>query len=156
MQQVMELKPFLRITFMLGTIWNFTASFLGIMGIFGVTNFRSISIDTIGACMTATIASLVILSLNLYSEDIWKSKGDAQSNLLRYSHIMAIVCDAYFIFLGTAQNVLLRESRSIFISIGLPEVFGALGFEAIITLLIMTAILTMSPIMLAKVEGWKF
>lgn len=44
-------------------------------------------------------------------------------------HIIAVFFDAYTYFLGTAQNFLLKDSRTAFITIGFGEVWERTTFE---------------------------
>ena len=148
-----QLDELLILAVKLGTAWDFLTSFLGIAGLLGVTRLRgNLNVGALGACITAIVSSFIILCLSIYSEQIWSSEKDRQGNVLRGAHVIAVIYDAYTTFLGTAQNVLLRENSSAFISVGLPEVFGKLRFEAIITLMVATALITACPIVLRRIQ----
>lgn len=142
--------PFLRGAFLLGTIWDFATSFLGIAGIFGVTNFRNVDVSTIGICVTAVVGSLIILGLSLSSDEIWSRDKNLEGTLFRTGHFIAVLFDGYTSFLGTAQNVILRGNRSVFTTIGVSEVVEQIGIEEIGILLILTFLITASPIMVAR------
>lgn len=64
----------------------------------------------------------------------------------------AIIFDAYTSFLGTAQNIVLHDSRTAFITIGLQEAWETTTFEQKIALLFVTVLVTMSPIALSRLR----
>jgi divalent metal cation (Fe/Co/Zn/Cd) transporter len=102
-------KYFLISIFALGAFWDFATSFLGIVGLFGVTqlslsNFDSVT-KSLGVLITALIGSLIILGLSLNTEDIWDQSADSTYKTLRPIHIVGIFFDAFSSYLGTAQNV---------------------------------------------------
>lgn len=142
--------PFLRITLILGTLWDVITSFLGIAGLLGVTNSRNIDISAIGICVTAIVGSLIILALSLYSEEIWSKEKDLEGQLLKIAHILTVFFDAYTSFLGTAQNLILRGNKSIFLTVGMSEVLSEVGGEEIFVLLVVTLLITASPIVLSR------
>jgi hypothetical protein len=150
-------KSFLIFIFALGAFWDFATSFLGIVGLFGVTQLSLSDMGSMTKSLTilisAVIGSLIILALSLNTEEMWDENADNTYKLLRPFHVSAIVFDAYTSYLGTAQNILLRESHSAYITIGVGEVWEKLSFEQQILLLFITALITSSPIMISKLRG---
>ncbi|MEI3649703.1 MAG: hypothetical protein V6D39_06890 [Dolichospermum lemmermannii FEM_B0920] len=134
--------------FVAGSFWDVVTSFLGIVGIFGVTDFQ---LSSLGVYITALIASVMILGLSLNFEEIWSEYADDSYRMLRPIHIIAVIFDAYTSFLGTAQYVILRDSsRSYFTTIGFGEVWNSTSFEQKFALLFVTMLVTLSPILLNK------
>lgn len=66
--------------------------------------------------------------------------------MLKVVHVAAIIFDAYTSFLGTAQNILLHDSRTTFLTIGLEEAWEMTNVEQKIVLLFVTVLVTISPI----------
>lgn len=135
--------------FGLGSLWDVTTSFLGIVGIFGVTNDN---FDHLPVYITALVGSSIILGLSLNAEAIWNEYADDSYKLLRNFHIVTTFFDAYTSYLGTAQNIILKDSRSAFITIGFGEVWRETTFDQKIILLLVTALVTLSPIALSKLR----
>jgi hypothetical protein len=150
-------KSFLIFIFALGAFWDFATSFLGIVGLFGLTQLSLSDMGSMTKSLTilisAVIGSLIILALSLNTEEMWDKNADNTYKLLRPFHLSAIVFDAYTSYLGTAQNIILRESHSAYITIGVGEVWERLSFEQQILLLFITALITISPIMISKLRG---
>lgn len=150
------MKSFLIFIFALGAFWDFATSFLGIVGLFGVTQ---LSLSDMGSMtksltilITAVIGSLIILALSLNTEEMWDENADNTYKILRPFHVSAIAFDAYTSYLGTAQNIILRDSRTAYITIGVGEIWERLSFEQQILLLFITALITSSPIMISKLR----
>ncbi|NET42252.1 hypothetical protein [Okeania sp. SIO2B3] len=137
------MKGFLLFIFAAGSIWDFVTSLLGIIGIFGVTDWKP---EHIPIYISAFIGSALILGLSGNAEEIWSKSGNDKYKILIPFHIIAIGFDAYTSFLGTSQNVLLKDSRTAFITIGFGEVWEMTTFEQKIALLFVTVLVTMSPI----------
>lgn len=128
----------------LGVFWDFVTSLLGIIGILGVTDFN---IEYSFVYISAIVGSGLMLWLSVNSSAIWsKYADDFQRNLLRPSHIVSVVFDAYTSYLGTAQTVLLRNSRTAFITIDLGDVWDKTTFGQKMILLLITLLVTLSPI----------
>ncbi|MEG4986032.1 hypothetical protein QUB08_09725 [Microcoleus sp. BR0-C5] len=127
-----------------GVFWDFVTSLLGIVGILGVTDLK---IEYFLVYISAIVGSGLILWLSANSRAIWsKSADDFQRDVLRPFHIVAVIFDAYTSYLGTAQTILLRNSRTAFITIGFGEVWQKTTFEQKMILLLITALVTLSPI----------
>ena len=135
--------------FAAGSIWDFATSLLGIIGVFGVTNWRP---EHIPIYITALIGSALILGLSINAEEIWSESGNDKYKILIPFHIIAVIFDAYTSFLGTSQNVLLKDSRTAFITIGFGEVWERTTFEQKIALLFVTVLVTMSPIAFSRLR----
>jgi len=132
------------IIFGAGTIWDFVTSILGIIGIFGVTDWRP---EDTPIYITALVGSALIIGLSINTEAIWsKSANNIKYKIFVLCHIFAVLFDFYTSFLGTAQSVLLRDSRTAFITIGLGEVWEGTTFQQKIVLFCVTLLVTMSPI----------
>lgn len=150
------MKGFLILIFFLGGFWDFTTSFLGLAGLFGVTE---LSYDTesitksLPILITAFIGSLIILGLSLNTEKMWDQYADSTYKLLRPFHVVAVLFDAYTSYLGTAQNVILRNSRTAYITIGIGEVWEKTSFQQQIVILFLTIMITISPIMVSKLTN---
>ena len=113
------MRGLLLFLFAVGSIWDLVTSLLGIIGLFGVTDWR---VEYIPIYITALVGSSLILGLSINTEEIWS--GSTKGNKIFIPlHIAAIIFDAYTSFLGTAQNVLLKDSRIAFITIGFGEVW---------------------------------
>ena len=107
------------------------------------------TVEYIPIYITALVGSSLILGLSINTEEIWS--GSTKGNKIFIPlHIAAIIFDAYTSFLGTAQNVLLKDSRIAFITIGFGEVWEMTTFEQKIALLFVTVLITMSPIAFSK------
>ena len=132
-----------------GSFWDGVTSLLGIIGLFGVTDWK-LELEYVLIYITSIIGSLLILALSINAEDIWQ---DGKYNFLMLFHIFAVIFDAYTSFLGTAQNVLLKDSRTAFITIGFAEVWEKTTFEQKIALIFVTVLITMSPIALSILKG---
>ena len=140
------MRGLLLFLFAVGSIWDLVTSLLGIIGLFGVTDGR---VEYIPIYITALVGSSLILGLSINTEEIWS--GSTKGNKIFIPlHIAAIIFDAYTSFLGTAQNVLLKDSRTAFITIGFGEVWEMTTFEQKIALLFVTVLVTMSPIAFSK------
>ena len=140
------MRGLLLFLFAVGSIWGLVTSLLGIIGLFGVTDWR---VEYIPIYITALVGSSLILGLSINTEEIWS--GSTKGNKIFIPlHIAAIIFDAYTSFLGTAQNVLLKDSRIAFITIGFGEVWEMTTFEQKIALLFVTVLITMSPIAFSK------
>lgn len=134
--------------FVAGSFWDVVTSFLGIVGIFGVTSFQ---ISSLGVYITSLITSLIILGLSLNFAKIWSEYADDTNKMLRPFHIIAVLFDAYTSYLGTAQYIILRDSsRSYFTTIGFGEVWNNTSFEQKFVLLFTTLLVTASPMLLSK------
>ena len=140
------------VIFGLGAFWDFATSFLGLVGLFGVTQLNGLGaiFQSFGVLITALICSLIILGLSLNTEEIWNQNANDTYKIFRNFHLFGIFFDAYTSYLGTAQNIILRESRTAYITIGVGEVWERLSFEQQILLLFITALITSSPIMISK------
>lgn len=145
----MKMQGFLLLIFAVGSIWDFVTSLLGIIGIFGVTDWRQ---EYIPIYITALIGSALILGLSINAEEIWSKSGNDKYKILIPFHIVAVIFDAYSSFLGTSQNVLLKDSRTAFITIGFGEVWEKTTFEQKIALLFVTVLVTMSPIAFSRLR----
>lgn len=143
--------------FALGAFWDVVTSFLGIVGLFGVTQLSLIDLDSLGnslgVLITALIGSLIILGLSLNTEDIWDAYADSTYKLLRPIHLVGIFFDAYTSYLGTAQNIILRNSRTIYTNIELRDVLDRTSFQQQFILLFVTILITISPIMVSKLSN---
>ncbi|MDE5108726.1 MAG: hypothetical protein O4808_17275 [Trichodesmium sp. St17_bin3_1_1] len=140
------MRGLLLFLFAVRSIWDLVTSLLGIIGLFGVTDWR---VEYIPIYITALVGSSLILGLSINTEEIWS--GSTKGNKIFIPlHIAAIIFDAYTSFLGTAQNVLLKDSRIAFITIGFGEVWEMTTFEQKIALLFVTVLITMSPIAFSK------
>lgn len=143
------MKGFLLFIFAAGSIWDFVTSLLGIIGIFGVTDWKP---EHIPIYISAFIGSALILGLSGNAEDIWSKSGNDKYKILIPFHIIAVIFDAYTSFLGTSQSVLLRDSRTVFITIGFGEVWEMTTFEQKIALLFVTVLVTISPIVFSTLR----
>jgi hypothetical protein len=135
--------------FIAGSVWDVTTSFLGIVGILGVTDFKW---ESLGTYITALVGSIIMLGLSLNTESIYAPGADQNYKIIRPFHITSIFFDAYTSYLGTAQNILLRDSRTAFITIGFGEVWEKTTFEQKFILLFLTIAVTISPIMVSKLN----
>ncbi|NEQ48654.1 MAG: hypothetical protein F6K11_00785 [Leptolyngbya sp. SIO3F4] len=143
-------------TFFLCTVWDFATSFLGIVGVFGISEFDAASlykVNDLTVYITAIVTSLAILSLSLLSEIIWRSDTTLLYRRLRLPHMIAILFDAYTSFLGTAQNVILRQGKTTFIDIDLGDIFSQVTLEQGILLFIITMMVTISPLVLSQLNA---
>lgn len=150
------MRGVLNFAFFLGAIWDATTSFLGIVGIFGITEFRLNGLDSIGVYITALIGSGIVLALSLFSAKIWNDDADEELKILRYFHVSSVIFDGYTSYLGTAQNIILRKGSISFITIGFAEVWQNVHFEQQLILLFLTIAVTISPIMLSKINQQSF
>ncbi len=133
-----------------GFIWDLVTSFLGIAGLLGISDLNK---GNIGIYMTAIVGSGLILGLSISAKDIWsEDKTDEIYLVLKIVHVTAIIFDAYTSFLGTAQNILLHDSRTAFLTIGFAEVWEMTNFEQKIALLFVTVLVTMSPIAFSRLR----
>ncbi len=133
-----------------GFIWDLVTSFLGIAGLLGISDLNK---GNIGIYMTAIVGSGLILGLSISAKNIWsESPKDEIYLVLKVVHVTAIIFDAYTSFLGTAQNILLHDSRTAFLTIGFAEVWEMTNFEQKIALLFVTVLVTMSPIALSRLR----
>ena len=150
------MKGSLIVIFGLGAFCDVTTSFLGISGLFGVTELNLSDFDSLGnslgVLVTALIASLIILGLSLIAEEMWDQYADNTYKLLRPIHVFGVGFDAYTSYLGTAQNIILRDSRTSYITIELGEVWQKTSFNQQIVLLFITILITISPIMVSKLR----
>jgi hypothetical protein len=143
------MKMLLVSTFVIGSCWDTVTSFLGIIGLFGVTTFQ---ISDFGVYITALIVSLIILAVSLNFDDIWDSKDDTYYYILKPLSGVTIFFDAYTSYLGTAQYIILRNNKSAFITVGFEEVWIETSFEQKIILLFTTVLVTVSPILFTKLK----
>lgn len=143
------MRGFLLFIFAAGSFWDFVTSLLGIVGLLGVTDWK---LANFPIYITALIGSALILALSISAEDIWSENTENIYKLLRPFHVVAVIFDAYTSFLGTAQNVLLKDSRTAFITIGLGEVWERTTFEQKIVLLFVTVLITISPIAFSNLK----
>ncbi|NER03250.1 MAG: hypothetical protein F6K17_11765 [Okeania sp. SIO3C4] len=132
-----------------GSIWDFVTSLLGIIGIFGVTDLKP---EYILIYITALVGSALILGLSINAEEIWSESANNKYKILIPFHIGSVIFDAYTSFLGTAQNVVLKDSRTAFTTIGFGEAWGKTTWEQRIALLFVTVLVTMSPIAFSKLR----
>ncbi|MFB2878543.1 hypothetical protein [Floridanema aerugineum] len=146
------MKGLLIFMFSLGAFWDFATSFLGIVGIFGLTKIE-FTVESTVVFITAVIGSGIILGLGLNTEKLWEKDPDEEFyKWLRPFHVVAIFFDAYTSFLGTAQNIILRNTQTSFITIGIEEVLENTTVQQQLTLLFLTITVTISPIMMAKLS----
>jgi len=146
-----KMQVFLLFLFGAGSIWDFVTSLLGIIGLFGVTDFK-LELEYILIYITALIGSALIVGMSINVEELWSKFANDKYKVFIISHITAIIFDAYTSFLGTAQNVLLKDSRTAFITIGFGEVWERPTVEQKIVLLFVTVLVTMSPIAFSKLR----
>lgn len=150
-----SVKFLLIFIFALGAFWDFATSFLGIVGLFGVTELSRLDSlgNSLGVLITALIGSLIILALSLNTEDMWEKSADNTYKILRLFHVFGVGFDAYTSYLGTAQNIILKDSRTAYITIELGEVWEKTSFQQQIVLLFITILITISPIMISKLKN---
>ncbi|NEQ69092.1 MAG: hypothetical protein F6J86_13370 [Symploca sp. SIO1B1] len=142
--------------FFLGALWDATTSFLGIVGIFGITEFNLDDLASIGVSITAVVGSGIVLALSLFSSKFWDENAVEELRILRYIHMASVFFDGYTSYLGTAQNIILRKGSIGFITIGLKEVWANIDFEQQLILLFLTFVVTISPIMLPRIYRKSF
>jgi hypothetical protein len=144
-------KGILIFVFFLGTIWDFFTSFFGIVSLFKVQKLEP---QYAVVFITAAIIGLIMSGLSLYSEKIWEEDADDfHKYALRPLHVVSITYDAYTSFVGTAKYLVLRDYNSFLLNINFAIAWDNTNVEEKITLLIITAIVTVSPVLLAKL--WK-
>ncbi|NEP82709.1 MAG: hypothetical protein F6K39_33920 [Okeania sp. SIO3B3] len=145
-----KMLVFLLFLFGAGSIWDFVTSILGIIGLFGVTDLR---LEYIPTYITALVGSALILGLSINAKEIWPKSANNRYKILRPFHMMAIIFDFYTSFLGTAQSILLKDSRTAFITIGFGEAWEGTTFQQKIALLFITVLVTMSPIAFSRLRN---
>jgi hypothetical protein len=139
-------KDYLTWIFFLGTIWDFVTSLLGIIGLFGVTDFQ---LQNIVVYITAVVGSLLIVGLSFNAAEIWDTNASDDYKWLRPVHVMSIAYDFYSSFLGTAQSIVLQENRGLGISIDFTFVWENTTLGQKVMLLFLSIMVTLSPIILS-------
>ncbi len=143
------MKGILIFAFFMGTVWDFFTSFLGIVYLFKVTKFDT---QYIGVYLTAIVIALIMLGLSLNADEIWAEDAeDLYKFGLRPLHVVSVLYDAYTSFVGTAQYLVLRDFNSGLLNVNFAVVWENTNFEEKATLLMITALVTVSPVLLAKV-----
>lgn len=140
------MQLYLTFIFFIGTVWDFVTSLLGIIGLFGVTNFN---LQNIVVYITAVVGALLILGLSISSHQIWDANARSDYKWLRPVHVMSIAYDFYSSFLGTAQSIVLQENRGLGISIGFTFVWENTTLGQKVMLLFLSIMVTLSPIILS-------
>lgn len=82
--------------FVVGFIWDLVISFLGIIGLFGVIDWR---VEYIFIYIIVFVGSFLILGLSINIEEIWLGfiKGN---KIFILFYIVVIIFDVYIFFLG--------------------------------------------------------
>jgi hypothetical protein len=140
------MKQVLIAIFGIGALWDVTTSFLGILGILKVTDFQLFTYAM------ALVGSVLILGLSLNAKNIWSEYANDANKMLRFVHVIAFVFDFYTSYLGTAQNIILQNSRSAFLTIGLWEVLTNTPFSQQMILLFVTVLVVLSPMIISNLD----
>lgn len=143
----------LSLSFVFGTVLDFTTSFLGILGVFGIEQLSSANANDLFLCLIAFVASLIVVSVSLFIPAVWMNAGfSGVSIAFSLLHMCTFAYDAFTSFFGTAQFVILNEvvmESSPAMSLSL--VWDSATVEQQIAILFSTILVTASPIFLGLV-----
>lgn len=135
------------------SLFDATTSFLGIVGIFGVTDFQE---SNPGVYLVALLLSGIVLALSLIARDIWSYDNDGNYKVylaIKVVHLFAVLFDCGASYLGTAQYLILRNSRAAFLTLGFSEVFQRASAEQEFLIVAVALFMTASPILFSFYKG---
>ncbi|HEY9702198.1 MAG TPA: hypothetical protein V6C58_07115 [Allocoleopsis sp.] len=126
-----------------GTILNFISTCKGLIGILG-SNRGEIHIVIY---LTSFVITIMSLSLNLNTLNIWTNYYDDIYRWLRPIYIINIIFSIYLNFIGTSTDIVLGKYQNTVLKIGFNLIWQEINFVQKINSILITFLIVIIPIL---------